>query len=181
MGTVTQQVDPKYDTPQPRTRCALCGRTSRRACGPALQGVCGLPDPRWLQPVESPLRVPNRDRFGDNPLNQSTEATPGQSRMQAARAALSKLARCGAYARTTGQPCKSCPMRGSTRCRKHGGRSTGAPPRSGKYTLRRARDRHFLSLMLGAVSTYSQKMAPVEARPMDLGRSPSTVPVLAED
>ncbi len=51
--------------------------------------------------------------------------------------------RCGAFARTTGQPCKS-PAMGNGRCRMHGGKSPGAPEgkANGNYRHgRRAQER----------------------------------------
>lgn len=41
--------------------------------------------------------------------------------------------RCGAYARTTGQSCKS-PAMTNGRCRMHGGRSTGRPKIHGLFS-----------------------------------------------
>ena len=41
--------------------------------------------------------------------------------------------RCGAYARTTGQPCKNGAMPNG-RCRMHGGKSTGRPVIHGRNT-----------------------------------------------
>lgn len=46
--------------------------------------------------------------------------------MHEARAALALHRRCGAYSRTTGQPCRN-PSMANGRCRMHGGRSPGAP------------------------------------------------------
>jgi hypothetical protein len=43
-------------------------------------------------------------------------------------------ARCGAHCRTTGEPCRNPPMQGRMRCRMHGGKNTGRPPTSGRYT-----------------------------------------------
>jgi hypothetical protein len=43
------------------------------------------------------------------------------------------IPRCGAYARTTGQPCKS-PAMENGRCRMHGGKSTGRPITHGRNT-----------------------------------------------
>lgn len=40
---------------------------------------------------------------------------------------------CGAHCRTTGKPCKNRPM-ANGRCRMHGGKSTGRPPVTGRYT-----------------------------------------------
>jgi hypothetical protein len=49
--------------------------------------------------------------------------------------------RCGAHARTTGQPCRPPAVTGSRRCRMHGGKGSGAPSgerngnyRTGQYT-----------------------------------------------
>jgi len=54
--------------------------------------------------------------------------------MREARAALALHPRCGAYARTTGQPCKGLAM-ANGRCRMHGGTNRGAPTgeRNGNY------------------------------------------------
>ena len=54
--------------------------------------------------------------------------------MREARAALALHPRCGAYCRTTGQPCKG-PAMGNGRCRMHGGTNRGAPAgeRNGNY------------------------------------------------
>ena len=41
--------------------------------------------------------------------------------------------RCGAHARTTGNPCKS-PAMHNGRCRMHGGKSTGRPLVNGRYS-----------------------------------------------
>lgn len=41
--------------------------------------------------------------------------------------------RCGAHARTTGQPCKS-PAMMNGRCRMHGGKSTGRPALHGRFS-----------------------------------------------
>lgn len=58
--------------------------------------------------------------------------------------------RCGAYARTTGEPCKS-PAMANGRCRMHGGKSTGAPEgkangnyRHGRRTQKRIKERRDL-------------------------------------
>ena len=43
-------------------------------------------------------------------------------------------ARCGAYARSTGKPCKASAMRNG-RCRNHGGLSTGPRSEEGKKAI----------------------------------------------
>ena len=42
--------------------------------------------------------------------------------------------RCGAYARTTGQPCQAPAIKGKARCRMHGGKSPGRPKLHGRYS-----------------------------------------------
>lgn len=44
--------------------------------------------------------------------------------------------RCGAKTQNTGEPCKSWPMKGKTRCRKHGGKGAGRPPIHGLYSVK---------------------------------------------
>ena len=46
--------------------------------------------------------------------------------------AMQRAPRCGAHARTTGQPCKSPAIQGKARCRMHGGRA-GRKPIHGQY------------------------------------------------
>jgi hypothetical protein len=48
--------------------------------------------------------------------------------------------RCGAHARTTGQPCRS-PAMSNGRCRMHGGKSTGRPQKHGRYTKKAIAER----------------------------------------
>jgi hypothetical protein len=48
--------------------------------------------------------------------------------------------RCGAYARTTGKPCKA-PAMPNGRCRMHGGKSTGRPIIHGRKTKEAKQDR----------------------------------------
>ncbi len=52
--------------------------------------------------------------------------------MQQAREALEHHPRCGAHARTTGEPCKGWAM-ANGRCRMHGGKA-GRKPTHGRYT-----------------------------------------------
>ena len=62
--------------------------------------------------------------------------------------------RCGAYARTTGQPCRA-PAMANGRCRMHGGKSTGRPVIHGRYTkvaiAQRRRDRALIRALLALV------------------------------
>lgn len=53
--------------------------------------------------------------------------------MHEAREALAYHPRCGAYCRTTGEPCKNPAMKNG-RCRMHGGKSTGRPIIHGRNT-----------------------------------------------
>ena len=58
--------------------------------------------------------------------------------MHEARTALALHPKCGAYARTTGKPCKNPAMKNG-RCRMHGGKSSGRPIIHGLYTKERKR------------------------------------------
>jgi len=42
--------------------------------------------------------------------------------------------RCGAHARTTGQPCQAPAIKGKARCRMHGGKSPGRPMIHGRFS-----------------------------------------------
>jgi hypothetical protein len=67
--------------------------------------------------------------------------------MRKARAALQNHPRCGAKARTTGQPCKGWAMKNG-RCRMHGGKSTGRPIIHGRYTKAAKADRRETQAMI---------------------------------
>ena len=53
--------------------------------------------------------------------------------MQRAFDALKLASKCGAFARTTGTPCKNASM-ANGRCRMHGGKSSGRPVTHGQRT-----------------------------------------------
>jgi len=57
--------------------------------------------------------------------------------------------RCGAYARTTGKPCKSPAMKNG-RCRMHGGKA-GRKPTHGRYTKESIKQRQEVSKLLKAM------------------------------
>lgn len=57
--------------------------------------------------------------------------------------------RCGAYARTTGQPCRT-PAMANGRCRMHGGKA-GRKPTHGRYTKVAIESRREVRAMLRAV------------------------------
>ena len=57
--------------------------------------------------------------------------------------------RCGAYARTTGQPCRGPAMKNG-RCRMHGGKA-GRKPTHGRYTKAAIVERHEVRAILNAV------------------------------
>ncbi len=61
-------------------------------------------------------------------------------------ARLQAAARCGAYARTTGQPCRGPAMKNG-RCRMHGGKA-GRKPTHGRYTKAAVAERRKLRAML---------------------------------
>jgi glucans biosynthesis protein len=58
--------------------------------------------------------------------------------------------RCGAHARTTGQPCKAPAIRGKVRCRMHGGRA-GRKPIHGRYSKAAVESRREVRAILRAV------------------------------
>lgn len=56
-------------------------------------------------------------------------------------------ARCGAHARSTGQPCRRWACVGSRRCRLHGGaKGSGRPAVHDRYSAKAKRERTFLRL-----------------------------------
>ena len=57
--------------------------------------------------------------------------------------------RCGAHARTTGQPCRSPAMKNG-RCRMHGGKA-GRRPTQGRYTMAAIESRREVRAILRAV------------------------------
>lgn len=59
--------------------------------------------------------------------------------------------RCGAHARSTGEPCRRFPLKGKTRCRLHGGASSGRPPTSGLYTKAYQRLKERVGLLMWLV------------------------------
>jgi len=73
--------------------------------------------------------------------------------MQKALDALAHVQRCGAHARQTGTPCKNPVMaNGSGRCRLHGGKSTGRPPKHGRLTKANLLNRDWVRLLLGVLA-----------------------------
>ncbi len=74
--------------------------------------------------------------------------------------------RCGAHARTTGQPCRKWALIGRTRCRLHGGAQlSGRPPTSGRYTAQKVREKRFVRLVSQILAAYYEKPDPIEAPP----------------
>ena len=71
--------------------------------------------------------------------------------MQKALEALKLAPKCGAHARTTGNPCKNASMPNG-RCRMHGGRSTGRPVTHGQRTKKAMTDRKEIRKILKALS-----------------------------
>ena len=69
--------------------------------------------------------------------------------MREARAALALLPRCGANARTTGQPCRGLAMKNG-RCRMHGGKA-GRKPTHGRYTKAAIAERREVRAILRAL------------------------------
>ena len=71
--------------------------------------------------------------------------------MVEARRALGSTPKCGALARSTGQPCQKPGLGAGGRCRHHGGASTGRPVTSGNFTRERGLNRDWCRLMIGLI------------------------------
>jgi len=71
--------------------------------------------------------------------------------MHEARKALANHPKCGAYARTTGLPCKNASMENG-RCRMHGGKSTGRPIIHGQRSIKAKLDRKIVKQLLSKLS-----------------------------
>lgn len=75
--------------------------------------------------------------------------TPARPAMSEARAALAIHPICGAFARTTGRPCRA-PAMANGRCRMHGGKA-GRKPTHGRYTKAAIQSRREVRAILRAV------------------------------
>jgi hypothetical protein len=71
--------------------------------------------------------------------------------MVAARKALGNFPKCGALARSTGQPCRKPGLGSGGRCRHHGGLSTGRPTLHGNFTRERMLGNDWCRLLLGLI------------------------------
>ena len=69
--------------------------------------------------------------------------------MHEARVALLLHPRCGAYCRTTGQPCRGPAMKNG-RCRMHGGKA-GRKPTHGRYTQKATGERRAVRALIKSV------------------------------
>lgn len=70
--------------------------------------------------------------------------------------------RCGAMARSTGQPCRKWACYCRTRCRLHGGaRGSGRPPIHGRRTARAKRNARLLRVVKYLLATYATKPEPI--------------------
>lgn len=71
--------------------------------------------------------------------------------------------KCGAKARSTGEPCKRWASIGSARCRYHGGaKGSGRPPIHGKRSAQAQRNQRFLRLVTGLLNHCYDKPEPVD-------------------
>jgi hypothetical protein len=70
--------------------------------------------------------------------------------------------RCGAHARSTGEPCRKWAVRGRTRCRNHGGVGGGRPPTHGRRTARAERSRLLLQVAKALLAQHYEVPAPLE-------------------
>lgn len=121
--------------------CPTCGLTSSRKCG--LKAHIG-PQACALARESSPLMGKRARQAEHNPMESDS---------------LVSKPRCGAFARSTGHPCRRYPTPGHHRCIIHGSRG-GRPPTSGKRTLTRQRTQHYLLLLTKALSVLHDKPAP---------------------
>ena len=72
--------------------------------------------------------------------------------------------KCGAKARSTGDPCKRYASIGYTRCRYHGGaKGSGRPPIHGNRSAQAQRNEQFLRLAKDLLNHYYDKPEPVDS------------------
>ena len=57
------------------------------------------------------------------------------------------MAKCGAYARSTGSPCQAPVVKGRTRCKMHGGLSTGPKTAEGRKRISEAQKRRWQTIV----------------------------------
>ena len=90
------------------------------------------------------------------------------------------LPRCGAHAKTTGQPCQHAGNKRNGRCWLHGGRSTAAKTAEGKRKVREANLKH--GRLTKAQRLLKQKVRLcVKIEKAELSGLRGYVPVLAQD
>lgn len=71
--------------------------------------------------------------------------------------------RCGAMARSTGQPCRKWACYCKTRCRLHGGaRGSGRPQVHGRRSVQTKRNKHMVRLVKHLLKTYATKPDPID-------------------
>lgn len=71
--------------------------------------------------------------------------------------------KCGAKARSTGQPCRRWASIGYTRCRFHGGaKGSGRPATHGKRSAQGQRNERFVRIVSGILHRYYEVPEPVE-------------------
>jgi hypothetical protein len=75
-------------------------------------------------------------------------------------AALASAPRCGARARSTGAPCRQPGIGAGGRCRWHGGKSTGAPVKTGRCTKIAAANTERLRILLWLVQELNPTVEP---------------------
>jgi hypothetical protein len=71
--------------------------------------------------------------------------------MTKARAVLAALPRCTAKSRQSGVQCKNLGLGAGSKCRFHGGASTGRPPTHGRLTKANLLNRDWVRLFLGVL------------------------------
>ena len=69
--------------------------------------------------------------------------------------------RCGARCRRTGEPCRNWGIRPTMRCRMHGGKGSGRPPTSKRYTKARIAGTREARCLLALLEVIHEKPKPV--------------------
>lgn len=127
-------------TPTATSACGLCGKTTPKRCG-----LYHHPEWRRACPMSSCFILACS---GMAPVSAQPHEDQPDPR------------RCGAHARSTGEPCRRWKLVGVNRCRLHGGRSTGPKPKHGRRSLRQQRLNHLVLLLKRMVRAIHPHLPP---------------------
>ncbi len=126
-----------------RKPCPMCGLTRPWLCGLAVHLPLACPVTSAGKAVDKPTIGEALSAAANNPMD------------------VLKL-RCGAHARSTGQPCRRYPTPGHHRCVMHGS-GGGRPQTHGHDSLAAQRERHWLHVLKTVLSANHPKPKPVDA------------------